>query len=697
MGSAVNKKNFSLLTSIIALVAGGWLRTPWATAQDPPESQQEQRYFTLDQIDAYLEFESQFDQTRVRYDDRGRFRRDRRQINRDWRLEERAGFKLSGTIVHPGFITYQGDFSFALTQDHFDEDAPFTKRSDSDTGYLLNYDFRVNFLQGKKISGSVYGLRVDDRISRRFQPTLKERRTGFGTSWYFGHDRFPMEITYDYLETDRTGNARAAGPTGSAGDRDDEHFTDSTFHYGAQWLISDHHRFKLSYDHSKNKQEFQGSLRPFETTRDLWTIEHELAFGAQRQHELRTLIHWQEESGDFARDLFEFGPQLTLRHSDNFQTSYKYQFNREQFERLRVTQHRAEFQLVHQLYSNLTTTGNVFGLYEKVDNDVETYQYGAGIDWQYNRRNPYGHFYANLALAFDNEQVRGDNGRRLVLNEAATFHDPIAITLRNRNVVPGSVVVTDSTNRRIYLPGLDYFMVRQGTWTRLTRIRTGRIGDGDTVLIDYQYETPADGQIDSIRVDFSAEQRFKFGLTPYYHFSFRNQEVTFSTGFPVDPDRTDHHRLGIRFEQDRYYLGAEYEIFDDTIDPYDAFHLDGRYTFLRTPEHSLEGAARFSRFLFEGSLDDRNVNLLNLELDHRWYLNESLSATNRLAFRWEDDSVDGDTNAVDLSAGLSYALGDLLVDLTVEYDLLDLPESKEDGFGVWLTVRREFPNLFGRR
>ena len=678
------KNPHPILTYTLTLLACGFIGVRSTLAQEQPN----QRYFTLNQIDAFLEIKSQFDQVRVRNDGRGRFGGDRRQTNRDWRVEERLGFRLAGTIVDPKFITYHGEFSFALTQDHFDEDAPFVKRSDSDTGYLLTYDMRVGLFQGKPLSGSFYGLRVDDRFSRRFQPTLNERRTGFGTSWYFAHDRLPMEITYDYLETDRTG---------SADNRDDEHFTESTFHYGAQWLISDHQRFKLSYDHSQTKQEYQGSARAFETTRDLWTLEHELDFGDKQQHELRTLIHWQEESGDFARDLFEFGPQLTLRHSDSLQTSYKYQFNRERFERLRVTQHRAEFQFVHQLYSNLTTTGNAFGLYEHVDDDIETYQYGASIDWQYNRRNPLGHLYTNLRLGFDNEDVRGDNGRRLVLNESATFHDPIAITLRNRHVVPVSVVVTDSSNRLVYLLGIDYVLVRHGVWTRLARIRTGRIADGDTVLIDYQYETPADGQLDSLRVDFGIEQRFKNGWTPYYRFSYRNQEVDFSSGFAVEPDRTDHHRVGVKLERERYHLGAEFEIFDDTIEPYDAFHLDGRYSFLRTLEHSLEGAARLSRFFFEGGFDDRNVTQIDLELDHRWHVSSSLSTTHRIAYRWEDDSVDGDTNSVDATAGLSYAVGDLSVDLTVEYDLLDLPQSKEDGFGVWLTVRRDFPSLFGTR
>ncbi|MFH0983750.1 MAG: hypothetical protein V2A79_19720 [Planctomycetota bacterium] len=647
------------------------------------------KYFTLDRLDAYLELEGDYDHSKVRQTYRrsdGLFKRT--QTNRDYLFQERIGFGLTGTVVDPSFITFDGDVSFALTQSHHEERGWYLDENDTDTGHLLQYDLRVNFFTGKKLSGTVYALSRDDRISRRFQPTLDETRTGFGTRWDFADEKFPMSLSYDYLETDRTGNWD---------ERDDEHFTESTLHYNADWNITDYHRFKLSYEHAETKQEYQGLQQGFDTTRDLFTLEHELEFGSSHQHSFRTLAHWQEESGDFARDFFEIGPQLTLRHSDSLETLYKYQFNRERYAGLDIETQRADFQLVHQLYKNLTTTVDAFTLYEDVEDDLRTTQYGGFVDWQYNRKNPYGHFNANLAVAYDTEHVSGDNDVRVVLNESAAFSDPLNITLRNRNVIPYSIVVTDLSNRRYYLSGRDYLVIRRGDVTQLARMLTGRIADGDTVLIDYQYRTPASGQIDTVRVDTGLEQRFDNGVTPYYRFSYRNQEADTSTGFDRYADRTDHHRLGVKYEQKRYAAGAEYEIFDDTVEPYDAVHFDGLLHILQKADHTLDASTRLSRFFFEGGLDRRNVTLLDVDLDHRWQLRENFSTFERLGYRWEDDSVDGITRGWDVAAGLDYVMGDLTAELTFEYDRLDLPESVQDDFGLYFRVRRDIPNVLGRQ
>lgn len=645
-------------------------------------------YLRLDYLDAYFEFEGEFGYTKVKSSIRGRSRPDGTQRNREWGFEERIGLRLGGWVLDPSLISYGGEISFALTRDRFEEDTDSVDLTDRDHGYLIQYDLRANFLQGQKLSGSIHGLRHDDRINRRFQPTLNQQRTGLRTSWVFAHEKVPMELSYDYLETDRTGNADPA---------DNEHFTDSTLRYGLDWLIADNHRFTLSYEHAEIKQEYQGLLQPFETTRDLFYIEHQLEFGEQRQHGFRTLVHWQEESGDFARDLFEIGPQVTLKHGDNLQTLYKYQFNRERYEGLDVDTHRADFQLIHQMYTNLTTTANLFTLFENVDDDINTTQYGASVDWQYNRRNRLGHLYANLALAYDTEDVEGDDGRRIILDEAHTFRDPIAVTLRNRNVIPASVVVTDTGNRRIYQPGLDYTVVALGNVTRINRMWTGRIADGDSVLVDYQFRIPAHGRLDTVRVDFSLEQRFSNGLTPYYRVSYRNQEDDVSTGFARREDRTNHHRLGCKYETKRYTLGAEFEIFDDSVDPYDAFHANGLLHVLDSPDHTLDASTRLSRLLFEGGIDDRNVTMIDLELDHRWRLTDSLATVERLAYRFEDDSAAGDTHAWDITAGLEYVIGDLSSELVFEYDRLDLPDSDEENFGVYVRLRRELPNVLGRR
>ncbi|UCC31630.1 MAG: hypothetical protein JSU86_05000, partial [Phycisphaerales bacterium] len=141
------------------------------------------KYLSLDHLDAYLELEGEYSYTRVETSRRVGYGRNIRQRNRDWRLEERIGLELGGWVWDPGLISFGGDFSVALTQSRFKEEADSFDRTDDDNGYLLEFDLRANFFQGQELSGSVYGLRLEDRINRRFQPTLNQRRTGFGTSW----------------------------------------------------------------------------------------------------------------------------------------------------------------------------------------------------------------------------------------------------------------------------------------------------------------------------------------------------------------------------------------------------------------------------------------------------------------------------------------------------------------------------------
>lgn len=107
-------------------------------------------------------------------------------------------------------------------------------------------------------------------------------------------------------------------------------------------------------------------------------------------------------------------------------------------------------------------------------------------------------------------------------------------------------------------------------------------------------------------------------------------------------------------------------------------------------------AARFSRLFFEGGIDDRNVTLLDLEIDHRLRLSDRLSVVQRLLYRWEDDSVAGDTHGWDVVAGLNYRVGDLSAELTFEYDRLDLPGSEQDDYGVYVRIRRDIPNILAR-
>lgn len=643
--------------------------------------------FHLHRLEGYMEFEGRVEQTRVRSRD-SRGRTTGRQTNRDRVFRESFGLRFDADIFHPALMQLEGQLSFGLTQSRFQEQRRVGGETDSDGGYLTTYDLRLNLFSAKPISGSVYASRSDDRIARRFLPSLREKRNRWGTSWVFKHKKFPIRLTYEQSDTDRTGNSDPFN---------DEHLGDYTLRLEGQWLISDSQTLDYSYEHGRLQQEYQGSNFDFDTRHDEFVLRHDLNFGPEDRHNLHTLLRYRTEQGNLARDLLEFGPQLTLQHNPNLSTRYTYQFYQEEFDQLKIDSHRADFQLVHQLFTNLTTTYDLFGLHEKTEDDLETYQWGTGIDFQYNRKNPYGRLRANLSYRFDSTRYDGDDGLRFVSNEAGTFRDPRPIRLLQRNVQPQSLVVTDITGTTFYSAGIDYFPSKLGDRLLLARNPSGRIADDDTVLIDYLYRTPTDGQLDNHRIDLGLAQDFSNGLTPYYDLQYRIQEVDRSTGMPLEEDRLERHRIGLEYRRDRWSTSAEYEIFDDSIEPFTAFHLNGDLDVLRKPGNTLGMTAAFSRFLFEGGFDDRNVSLLDLGMHHRYTLSNDLTWWMSTAYRFETDSVDGHTSGVDVEAGVEYQIGDLTVDLSAEYDLLNIEEDRQDGFGVWLRVRRELGNLLARR
>lgn len=669
------------------LAAGAACLLAAAAAAQPPGQDAEPGGFHLERLDARLELLGRATYDRVRKEDRRR-QPGYSQTNKDWELQESFGLSFAGDVIDPQLAAFEGDASFGLTQSQYSEDRDGRSLHDRNSGHLLDYDLSLDLFRARAVSGNVSASSSERRYARRFQPSLRERYTTYGTTWWLKDPRFPMELSFESRDIDRHGNRLSI---------DDERLRESLVRYSGAWVISEDHRLKLKYEHARYEQSYQGSYFETDTRRDQVIVEHDLAFGPRHQYRLETLLRYQEEAGDLGRDIFEAGPRLTLEHTPDLTTYYQYQFYRESFEELTVDTHRLDFQLVHQKAKNLTSTLDVFGLSERVDDDSRTYQAGASVDFQYTRRNRLGRFNANLALAYDREEVRGGEGRRHVRGESGTFRDPLPVVLARRDVDLFSIAVRDATGRLYFVRGVDFAAQRQGTRVLLTRIPTGRIDDGDSVLIDYDYRVPARGKLDTIRVDAGLEQVFEFGLTPYYRFSYRNQEADRSTGAPEVADRTDHHRLGLSLARDRWGGSIELELYDDTVEPYDAFRLNGYVQLAADATRSLTASSTFSRFWFEGGLDRRNVSLLDLALTGRYDPTDWLLTNASLVYRFERDSVQGDTHGVDLEGGFELTFGDLKIELTAEYDLLNIADTREAGAGVWINVRRDFPNLLARR
>lgn len=625
----------------------------------------------------------------------GRPFRDASQRNEDLRLTESLALRFDGDVLDPRFIAFDGGVKLGLSQEEFEETIDWLHREDRDTGVLLEYDLSMRILPEKPVSGTAYARRGREHLPRRFLPSLVEDRDEAGGAITFREGRWTTEAAYDFSDVDRTGN-RA--------DRDNEHLRREHFSLDNRWEISDDHRLRIAFDHEREESRYQGTAASFDTRRDQLRVEHELRFGPAQRHRLDTYLRWNNEQGDLARDELEFTPRLRLRHGDAFETVYRYSLNRVEQDAIETNRHRIDWEAILRPGERLRMSTDLFWLRDAVEHDIEAQQTGGVFDTSYHQRTGAGEFRADAVFAADQYRTLGSGQDGVVRGESHVLDSTRPTHLVHSDVLPYTVRAYNAARTRIFVPGRDYRLITIGRRTTAYRLLSGAIGEGDAVVFDYHYRVPTGSRVATYRTDVMLEHAFDGGVTPYYGFELRRQEASGSLGFPVFEDHTERHRAGLRYRREAWSVSGEFESLDDSIEPYDAWHFGSQATLVSLPEYTLDAGARASRYHFSGAgrfrypgeddFDARRAWVIDVDATQRVRLDPYWSASLATAYRWEYNTAIGETNGVDVECGLHYERGRLSVDLSAEYDLLSLDASREEGYGLFLTVRRDLSHLF---
>lgn len=662
----------------------------------------------LNAADGWLGFESEYDSQRVRFS--APRRRDSQQHNQDFRLGQTLGLNLAGDVVDPNLVDWRGSLEMGPLEEWYRERInAFDQRQDT-AGMLLRYDFAIDALKSKPVSFHAYARQSDDRVPRQFLPSLHEYVTETGASTLIHAGPLTTEAGFAYRNVVQKGNwAR----------EDNESQETTRFYLDNKLDFTDTHKLRLAFDHERDKSDYQGSsYYDYHTTRNDLRADHELAFGPGNKHRLDTVFQYDNDTGDLARNQMQLSPRLTLQHNDKLQTIYRYSYYRVEQDAIEIADNKFDVEAVYRPNDRWRITLDGFGLYETENPDVRTWDYGGQVDVAYNQPTSLGRLSADLALAYDTSRTSGSAGRRLVYDEAVSLSTVKPAVLRQRNVKLTSILVHDSGRKRIFVAGQDYLATATRGWVLLHRLPFGRIAEGDVVYVDYQYDVPVDATVDTYRIDFMLEHEFKFGLTPYYYLNVRCQQVdTTRGGWAIYPYDQDRHRLGLRFGRERWSVTNEYEFNDDSVEPYQAYHLTGQLNVLRLGAHSLDATGEISHYWFEGtqvSNGPKPPSWIPDFLSRRWFgtetyprrtwwcefdlkdrieINRYLSVNGGAAFRVETDTIYGATHGVDVECGVRYVRGLLTVELTAEYNLLSVGGTRNEGVSVWLNMRRDLGDL----
>ncbi len=720
---------------------GGAAESDIEPAEDAADSAapavSKQPLFRFDELSFELGFESEYRRRQISSDTRGLGYGERyRQRNTSLRFEETIGMDAHGSIFGDRVLRYDLFARWGLTQERFREERPGPDLHEDPHGQILEYDGRVQLFPAGKISMEAWASQLEDRIPRPFLPSLDRRRERYGAGLFFNDPKLPMSLTYESTYDRLT--------SGDERLRDDEDRRDELLRYEVTWQPTRWHSLRLQYEYDRREEKYSGGTTRFDTTRNYLTLDHALYFGRDHRSSLQTLLRFNDETGDLARDSYEAAPQLRLQWTDSLSTTFRGQYLRESFEGLTVDSWRGDAAITHQLDDWLINTVDLYGLREEVDDDrgvslrgtglapvfagsdLRTQEWGGGLHSSLSRETPWGRLGANVS--YTHTRRRTDDGGRggVVVSESVTFRDPLPAQLAHQNIIRSTILVTDATRTRVYFEGSDYFVTQFRGVTALNRVRNGRIADRETVLVSYLYQAFSDYELSRDRLDFRIQHDFKLGLTPYYAGSIQDEDIDESRLLSFRARNVNRHRIGLTYRRPRWSTGIEYETNDDGIDPYDAVHLTGDAVFYQKAQHQLTGNFALSHFRFDGTegggwrdgawlggrwnegwqvgrggyasygLSPRDTTLFDAGMSYRYLLGERVEASAGARYRFENDSLFGETHGVDLTTSIAYRIGLFSVLFEVEYDLLDLPGSHDGTLAAWLKVRREIP-VIGRR
>ncbi len=256
-----------------------------------------------------------------------------------------------------------------------------------------------------------------------------------------------------------------------------------------------------------------------------------------------------------------------------------------------------------------------------------------GVDGSVNYANelPLGSVQANYTVRYEKRNQTASDSQFAVIGERVTLPSTTAIALSRRLVTASSVLVQNATRSQTYVEGVDYALSVVGVTTRVQRLLTGNILDGEEVLIDYSFDvggTYAASQTDQgLSVNWSLSRMFSL------YARYNSLVPRLDSGQPTAPLNTVRSRIvGARADvplSSRIDLAAggmiERENHDETISPYvrtaAEAYLQGEFPLEFTNNYRL--GARRTRITADNQLQDSDLIGYDLLLGVR--LNSGLS------------------------------------------------------------------------
>ena len=158
--------------------------------------------------------------------------------------------------------------------------------------------------------------------------------------------------------------------------------------------------------------------------------------------------------------------------------------------------------------------------------DFTLRSYGPEASFNYERRLPFGTATVGYGARYDTRDQRAGTPLTPVVGERVVLRGTSPSNLAQPLVIESSVVVNNAQRTQVYTAGIDYELTVVGVTTRIQRILSGSILDGEEVQVDYVYDVG--GTFASTILDQSANLNWRWSnyLNLYLRYYDSRPKVT---------------------------------------------------------------------------------------------------------------------------------------------------------------------------
>ena len=274
------------------------------------------------------------------------------------------------------------------------------------------------------------------------------------------------------------------------------------------------------------------------------TLDTTLKLGERNEYDVTNTISLNNNTQATAQNApirsqdFNFGIDFRGRHSEELQSTARYNLVVGKQNDFQSTSHSAGAGISLIMSPDLRIGLGARGEVNKSD-AVASNLYGLDGSAQYRQALWFGQATAGYNFAYNRRDQKVSQQQAQILGESVQLNSTTPVNLLRSPVIAGSVKVTNLARTQTFVENTDYKLTLLGTRTRIERVGTGSISDGQVVLIDYLYDTGGSYATSQFDNSFNLGWAYRNYLSVYVrHTDSAVNLISGDPTVPINPSKT---------------------------------------------------------------------------------------------------------------------------------------------------------------